>query len=492
MIETLSRPRVTILVATLCLGGTVSALQQTILVPVLPNLPRLLGTSADTVSWLVTATLLAAAVATPVASRLADMYGKRTVMLCCLAVMVSGSLLGALTHDLVGAITARALQGTGVALIPIGIAIMRDELPAPRVAMGVALMSATLAVGGGVGLPLAGLIVQNADWHLLFWVTGGAGALTLVAVLVAVPRSPIRTGGAFDYWGAGLLSVALTALLLALTKGSQWGWTSPGTLLCVLGGAVVLAGWVPLELRVRRPLVDLRIAGRPAVLLVNVAAVFTGFGMFANPLLTTQMLQSPLGTGYGHGLDAATAGLLLAPTSVAFGAAAPLSALLTRRYGAATTLCTGTLCMGVGYVARVWLSHDIGWIIAVSLLLSAGASLAFGAMPALVIRLVPASETASANGLNALLRSVGTSSSSAVVAAVAVIGAQQVGGVLYPGFGALLGVFWAAAGACLLAALAVVPLLLRRRLLTRPDAVSPSAGGTRSHRDSKPRCPARS
>jgi MFS family permease len=470
VIQSFPRPRVALLVATLCLGGTVTALQQTLVVPILPDLPRLLGTSADNASWLVTATLVAAAIATPVASRLADMYGKRTVMLCCLVVMVSGSLLGALSHDLVGAIAARALQGAGVALIPIGIAIMRDELPAPRVPLGVALMSATLAIGGGVGLPLAGFIVQNADWHMLFWVTGGAGMLALVAVLVAVPRSPIGTGGTFDYVGAGLLSIALIALLLALTKGSQWGWASPATLLCAIGGAIVLACWAPLELRVRRPLVDLRIAGRPAVLLVNVATVFAGFGMFADPLVTTQLLQSPPGTGYGHGLDAATAGLLMAPTSLAFGAVAPLSALVTRRHGGAVTLCAGAVCMGVAYVARVWLSHDIGWIVAGSLLVSAGASLAFGAMPALVMQLVPVAETTSATGLNSLLRSIGISAASAAVAAVAVVGAQQIGGRLYPGFGALIAVFWMAAAACLLAVLAVLPLILRRRLMPQPAA----------------------
>ncbi|MFF7602509.1 MFS transporter [Streptomyces mirabilis] len=153
MASTLSPRRTGTLVVTLCLGGTVTALQQTLLIPILPELPRLLGTSAANVSWLVTATLLAAAVATPIASRLADMYGKRTVMLFCLVLMICGSLLGALTHGLAGAVTARALQDVGVALIPIGIAIMRDELPAAKVPLGVALMSATVAVGGGVGLP---------------------------------------------------------------------------------------------------------------------------------------------------------------------------------------------------------------------------------------------------------------------------------------------------------------------------------------------------
>ncbi|MFC8827373.1 MFS transporter [Streptomyces sp. NPDC057137] len=476
--------RTAALVATLCLGGTVTALQQTLLIPILPELPRLLGTSAANVSWLITATLLAAAVATPVASRLADMYGKRTVMLCCLVLMVAGSLIGALTHGLAGAVTARALQGVGVALIPIGIAIMRDELPAAKAPLGVALMSATVAVGGGVALPLSGLVAQNADWHVLFWVTGGAGTLMLAAVAVVVPSSSIRTGGTFDFWGAALLSIAVTSLLLALTKGGQWGWTAPGTLLCTLGGAVVLAAWVPLELRVRRPLVDLRIARRPALLLVNVATAFVGFGMFADPLVTTQLLQAPTGTGYGHGLEAVTTGLLLAPTAVVFGAAAPLSAFLTRRYGAAVTLGAGALCMGAAYVARIWFSHGVGPVLAGSLVVSLGASLAFGAMPVLVLMLVPATESASANGFNALMRSIGTSTASAVAAGMAGVGAREVGGTVFPGFDALMGVFVAAAGACLLATLAMGPLLCRRRPADESatgslDQPRPDKGGVR-------------
>ncbi|TQM11203.1 MFS transporter [Pseudonocardia kunmingensis] len=441
-----SRPRPALLIGTLCLCGTVTSLQQTLVVPLLADLPHLLDTTPDNASWLVTATLLAGAVATPVTSRLADMFGKRLVMAGCLVVMVCGSLLGALTQDLAGAITARTLQGVGVALIPIGIAIMRDELPERRVPLGVALMSATLAIGAGAGLPLAGWVAQY-DWHLLFWITGGAGAVMLVAVLLAVPESPIRTRGAFDYRGAMLLSAALTALLLALSKGGQWGWGSRLTLGCAIGGALVLALWIPLELRVRRPLVDLRIATRPAVLLVNIASVLTGFGMFANMLVTTQLFQLPTSTGVGLGLDTVTAGLLMAPTALVFGAVAPLSALMTRLVGAHVTLAVGALAMGAAYVGRVFLSHDLWQIIVGSLLVSVGTSLAFGAMPALVMRLVPVTETASANGLNTLLRSVGTSTSSAVIAAATVIGAQQIAGVTYPTFAALAAVFWAAGAA---------------------------------------------
>ncbi|MFF7602508.1 MFS transporter [Streptomyces mirabilis] len=122
---------------------------------------------------------------------------------------------------------------------------------------------------------------------------------------------------------------------------------------------------------------DLRIARRQAVLLVNVATAFVGFGMFADPLVTRQLLQAPTGTGYGQGLEAVTTGLLLAPTSVAFGAAAPLSAFLTRRYGGVFTLGDGALCMGIAYIARIWFSHGVGPVLVGSLVVSVGASLAF-------------------------------------------------------------------------------------------------------------------
>src|SRR3712207_5882866 len=171
-----------LVIAVLALCGTVAALQQTVVIAVLPQLPRLLDTSVDDASWVVTTTLLAGAVATPTVSRLADMVGKRRMIVVCLALMIAGSVIGGLAASLPQMLVARALQGVGAALIPVGIAAMRDELPRDRVALGIALMGSTLALGVGAGLPLSGLLMQYADWHLLFWVPAGLGALVLAAV----------------------------------------------------------------------------------------------------------------------------------------------------------------------------------------------------------------------------------------------------------------------------------------------------------------------
>ncbi|GAA1870210.1 MFS transporter [Asanoa iriomotensis] len=461
-----------LVVVTLAMCGTVVSLQQTLVLPVLPDFPRLLHTSIDNASWLVTATLLSGAVATPTLSRLADMFGKKRMMLVALAVMVAGSVVGALGQSLPLLIAARALQGVGVALIPIGIAIMRDELPRERLALGVSLMSGTLAVGAGAGLPLAGLIIEHVDWQSLFWVSAAAGIVMFAAVALAVDESPVRTSGSFDYPGAVLLSASVTALLLALSKGSHWGWLSYQTIGLAALGILLVIAWLPLELRVRSPLVDVRVAARPAVLLVNIASVLTGFAMFANMLVTTQLLQQPAITGYGLGFDILHTGLWLAPGALVFGAMAPASAWITRRFGPATTLLSGASTMAVAYAVRPFLSHELWQIVAGSMLVAVGTSMTFAAMPSLIIRAVPATQTAAANGLNTVLRSVGTSTSSAALAAVTTTAVIRVDGMVFPSFGAFTTMFWVAGATSLVAGLITLPLLrISERAPARVDDI---------------------
>ncbi|MEU4429420.1 MFS transporter [Nocardia rhamnosiphila] len=452
--------------ATLALTGTVVSLQQTLVLPLLPELPDLLNTTADNASWLVTATLLFGAVSIPTVTRLADMFGKKRMMMVALAIMVLGSVLGAVSTALIPIIIARALQGVGLSLIPVGIAILRDELPRDRMPLGVALMSASLAIGSGAGLPLSGLIAAHLDWHAIFWVTGVVGVVVLAAVWQVIRESPVKTGGSFDYRGAIIGSVALTAVMLALSKGAHWGWTSGVTLTIVGAGAALLIAWVPLELRVRNPLVNVRIAARPAVLLANVASLLLGFAMFANMLVTTQLLQLPVSSGYGLGYDILNTGLWMAPIALVFGAMAPVSAKILRRYGPVATLLTGTLIMAGSYVARVYLSADLWQIVVGSVLVAAGTSMTYAALPTLIMRAVPLTESASANGLNTLLRYIGTALSSAVMAAVATMSTIRVAGEVFPGFRAFAVLFWVSAGACVVTA---VIALTMTRLRETPD-----------------------
>lgn len=439
--------------AVLAITGTLVALQQTLVVPLLPEVPELLHTSETNGSWLVTATLLTSAVATPIVSRCADMFGKRRMMLISLATMILGSLIGALGHDLWQVILGRSLQGFAAALVPVGISIMRDELPREKVGGAVALMSATLGIGAAIGLPLSGYIYAHFDWHALFWVSFVAATVMFFAILLVVPESTIRTPGRFDVLGALLLSAALVCFLLAVSKGGDWGWGSRTTLSLLLGTVVLLAAWVPWELRTVGPMVDLRTAARPAILLTNIASVFVGLSMFVNLVSTTQLLQMPHGTGYGHGLSVLDAGLCVLPAGLMMVVLSPVTAGITKRWGGKYSLLIGGLVLGLSYVLRVFLTGSVLQIALGAAITSAGTAIAYAAMPSIIMAHAPISETAAANGFNALLRAVGTSTSSAMVAAVLADVSMNVGGVRLPRLEAFHYVYWVAAAAGLISVL---------------------------------------
>ncbi len=441
-----------LVVTVLCLCGTVVSLQQTLVIPLLPDFPEILDTSAENTAWLVTVTLLTSAVATPIVSRLADMFGKRRMMVICLALMITGSLIAAVSDGFALVVLGRSLQGFGVALIPVGISILRDELPREKVPSAVALMSATLGIGGVVGLPMSGVVYAHFGWHAIFWISAVAGLALVIGVLVVVPESAVRTRGRFDYVGAVLLSVALTSLLLALSKGGHWGWTTQRTVGLFLLAAIAFAVWLRVELNVSQPLVDIRTSTRKSVLLTNIASMLLGFAMYGNMLTTTQQLQLPKISGFGFGTSVAVAGACMLPGGLLMVLLAPVSAAITKRSGARTTLIVGALVIATGYVARVYLTSAIWQLILGASFVSMGTAIAYAAMPTLIMRAVPITETASANGLNTLVRAIGTSVSSSVVAAILTSVTITVGGLVLPSLAAFRHIFWLSALAALIAA----------------------------------------
>ena len=368
-------------IAVLSLCGTSVSLQQTLIIPLVGDLPKIFDTSASNTSWLITATLLTSAVAMPTVSRLADMFGKRKMMVMCLVLIIAGSLLGALATSLPLVIAARALQGFSTALIPVGISIMRDELPKEKVAAAVALMSATLGIGGAIGLPLGGLLYAHFSYHALFWLSAAAGVALLGAILGIVSESRILTPGRFDIVGALILSVALTAFLLGVSKGGTWGWGSTRILGLFLAFVVLMALWMPLQLRLNEPLVDLRISARRPVLLTNISTVLIGFAMFGQMLAVTQLLTLPSATGHGFGFTPMQAGLTMLPGGVLMVFLAPVSAGITNKYGAKITLVAGAFIMGFGYISLVFMLGTLLTLIIGTVLVSAGLALAYAAMP---------------------------------------------------------------------------------------------------------------
>ncbi len=409
------RQHYNVTLAILTLAGTAFALQQTMVIPALPALQRELHTTTTWVTWVLTVFLLVASVATPVLGKLGDQYGKERLLVVSLALFLLGSVVAALAWNIWALIGARAIQGAGGAVFPLSFGIIRDEFPREKIGVAIGLVSAVFGVGGGFGIVLSGVIVDNVSWRWLFIVGAVAIAAAVVLVHRYVPESPIRTPSRVDVVGATLLSGGLIAMLLALTEGEDWGWTSGRILGLAAAAALLLVAWGVAELRVAEPMVDMRMLAVRQVLFTNLTALVAGFAMFGSFVLVPNFVEIPHGlphsvqrlVHFGFDASATKAGLYLLPSSVTLLFAGPLAGLIGRRVGSKWPLATGLVAVAAaaGSLA-VW--HDEPWqILAAMAVLGVGVGFAYAAMATLITEAVRPTETGVATGMNTVMRTVG-------------------------------------------------------------------------------------
>jgi EmrB/QacA subfamily drug resistance transporter len=406
--ESVERQHYNVTLAALTFAGTAFALQQTMVVPALTALRADLHTSTTWVTWVLTSFMLVASVATPLLGKLGDQYGKERLLLISLAAFFLGSVLSACAWDIWSLIGARAIQGIGGALFPLAFAIIKDEFPAEKVGTAVGVVSSVFAVGGGLGLVLSGIFIDYLSWRWLF-IAGAVGVgISLVLVHRYVPESPIKTPSRLDLPGAALLSVGLVALLLGLTEGEGWGWSSSRVLGLFVLAAFTLAAWVVVERRVTDPLIDMRMFVRRPVLLTNLTALLVGFSMFGTFILIANLLETPKSAAaYGFGASATVAGLYLLPSSLTGLAGGPLAGVLGKRFGSKVPLAIGLAfsVVGIGFLAAL---HERGWQIVLGMLVwGIGVPMGFAAMAKLIVDSVRPTETGVAGGMNTVMRTIG-------------------------------------------------------------------------------------
>lgn len=436
MRETTTPSRGLLTVVVLCFGGMTVSLTQTLVVPIQGQLPTLLATSRSNAGWVVTITLLAGAVSMVLSGRLGDLLGKQRVLVATSSLLVVGSVVSALSDSLAPMLAGRALQGLALGFIPVAIALIREVTPPATAHTSIAAMSATLGVGGAIGLPLAAFVAQTFDWHAIFWMGAIFAVLMTLGVVLLVPHRNDHAGGSLDIVGLLGLTVGLVATLIGVSKGNAWGWSSGRTLGSIIAGLVVLLVWGAYELRRREPLVNLRATSSRPVLLTNLAAIAIGFGMMAMSIVMPQLLQLPTATGFGLGQSLLAAGLWMAPGGLVMMAFAPVSGRLIQAIGPKQTLMIGALVIGVGYLSAAFLMDSPWQLLVASSIAAAGVGIGYGAMPTLIMGNVDPREAGAAVGINALMRSIGTTSAAAVMVTILTASTRDFGGVSIPTEGA--------------------------------------------------------
>jgi MFS family permease len=415
--ETATRRSGGVLIAVLSLAAMVVSIMQTQAVPILGLIAGELNASAANVGWVTTATLLSAAVMTPLLGRIGDQHGKKGTLLVVLGIAVAGSVIAAVAGSLWLLLLGRALQGSATAIFPLALSILREELPKERLHGAMAMVSGTLAFGSGIGLVVTGLLTQgeNADYRIVFWFSTVFAVIALAGVAFLVPKARHRAGGRIDLLGAATLGGFLVLLLLPLSQGHEWGWTSAATLGCFAAAVLLAALWVLVERQVAAPLVDLKMFVHRPVLFTNLAGLFIGFAMFTQFIGVSYLAQLPEFTQYGFGASVLRASVeFLLPGTLASMLAAPIGGILVGRIGGRKTL---GLAAVVGFTGYVWLivTHSAAFsVIGAGMLIGISVSFAYGAMPALIAAGVPHHQSGIANGINSISRTVGSSLASAI------------------------------------------------------------------------------
>ncbi|MFI5669358.1 MFS transporter [Streptomyces sp. NPDC051704] len=412
----------TIIVFALSLAAMVVSMMQTLPVPILGLIRTDLGTSTANVSWVTTATLLSAAVFTPLLGRFGDQHGKKPTLVAVLGVMVAGSVIAAVATSLPLLILGRVLQGAATAIFPLALSVLREEVRPQKLPGAMALVSGTLAFGSGLALVATGLLTSgsDADYRNAFWMATCFATLALLAVAFLVPATRHKTGGRTDFLGALTLGITLLLLLLPISQGHEWGWTSGRTLGSFAGAAVMTAVWVFTELKVSEPLVDMRMFVHRPVLMANLAGILVGFGMFANFLGVSYLVQMPEKlTGYGFDASILRASVqFLLPGAIVSLLASPIGGQLVRHRGPRVAL---GLAAGLGAVGFGWLALDHGHsfsVIGAGLVVGAAVSFGYAAMPAVIMASVPHHQSGIANGINSISRSTGSAIGSAIVTTI--------------------------------------------------------------------------
>jgi MFS family permease len=435
------------------------SLLQSLVIPAVPRLETTLHSSETAASWLLSGYLLSAAIATPVLGRVGDAVGKEKMMVIVLVALSVGTLVSAIATSLTVMLVGRVIQGAGGAIFPLAFGIIRDEFPPHRVAGAIGVLSAILGLGTGVGIVLAGPIMEHLSYHWLFWLPMMMSAGATAATFAFVPESPVRASGSINWVGAVLMSGWLVTGLVAVSYGPTWGWGSASTLILFAAAAVLVVLWVHSESRAKSPLVDMKMMSNPTVFSTNLTALVFGFGMFAMFTTVPQFAQTPRSAGYGFGASVTQSGLYLLPFAMAMLIVAPATGRLTASFGAKSVLVAGSLFSALSY-GLLALSHSSPWDLYTSAaLLGIGIALGFASMVNLIIGAVPAEQTGVATGMNTNIRTIGAALGASVATSL-VISSRLPDG--QPKLGGYVLAFAASGGALVVAVLAALTIPGRR------------------------------
>jgi EmrB/QacA subfamily drug resistance transporter len=396
-IDAESRPWWTL--AGACAGLFLLMLDSTVVALALPAIRGDVGASSEGLQWVMNGYLLTIAVLVVTAGRLGDMFGRKRVFLAGMAVFAAGSVASGAAGDQVGLIAGRVLQGAGAApMLPLSLALVCNAFPAGKQARALGIWAAVSAVALAIG-PLAGGVLIEFDWRVIFWMNLPVAALGIAVTSLAAPESTDPGAGTrIDWPGLAALSVGITAAVLALVQSNAWD--AEATVPLALAGLLALVAFWRIERRVADPIVDFTLFRNRPYFGASAAAFALVGAYWAVMFFQPQYLQDV------RGHSPIVAGLLILPITVPMIFVSPFSGRLIGRYGARRLMTAGMVCGVVGLVALTQVGADssFGLVLAGYLVFGVALGLVYAPMSTAAMAAMPAEKVGIASGVLAMDR----------------------------------------------------------------------------------------
>lgn len=378
---------------------------ETMVIPGLPSIQTDMATTASISAWITSALLIVGATSAPLFGKLGDSYGKKKMLLIALVFYIVGVGIAGFAPNIYVLITARAIQGVGFAIIPLGISIITDTFPRERIATAQGIISSTFAVGAALGLVLGAYVIQLLNWHYAFYTAFILSIIMLGVIYKTLNKDIPQTKSKIDYTGATLLIAGIALILIYITEGTNLGWLSLEALSLLIVGAALVTAFGAYENRTKTPLIKLSLLKIRNVLAANLVGVISGIVMFLLFISVAYYLEIP--KPFGLGLGVIDTGLTLAPATIVGLFLGPIIGKAVTKIGpkpviaiSGTITIIGLILFMLNRSSQVFVALDI----AVAL---SGATTMIIPIVNMISMSVPAENRATGLGLNTMLRNVG-------------------------------------------------------------------------------------
>lgn len=387
------------------------------------------------VGWVITIYLLVSACLTPLIARLGDLYGRKLAVSCVLAVATVGSLVSAMSPDLMGLLIGRGLQGFAGSLLPLCFGLLREHLEPSKQRIGTGMIAATASIASGVGTLAGGLIVDHLPWHSMFWFASVASFIAVLLSIFSLPPSrPAATPDRRIDLIGGTLTVPMIALVIyAIGQIKYWGFGDP-RIWSMIGIAVLIgAYWFRHEWKRPEPLIDVRLLGNRQVLIANAVMIMAAYGVFQVGPFISMLLQQTPKAGIGFGLSPTLSGAFLFGAQVTALIGGPIAGRIADRAGPRRALQIGAFIAAVGWTGMYMGQHWLELLVVMLFVQGIGSVMILGATPMVLADAVPLARTSEANGVTAVLRQTNFAIATQLCAFLLSLHTVAVGDAHYPG-----------------------------------------------------------